>query len=139
MNERHLKLVVLNDTFAVCRLAPNSAIPTWAVNSTFSSITRTPDELSIVCRQSDVPGGIAREEGWRCLKVQGPLAFELTGVLASLGSTLARAGVSIFAVSTFDTDYIFVRENDLTRSVQSLLEAGHSVRQSNSSEESYEA
>jgi hypothetical protein len=125
MTEPHLTLTVLNDTFAVCRLEPRYAIPAWAVSSAFSSITRTPDELSVVCRQSDVPAGVACENDWRCLQVQGPLDFELTGILASLASTLAKAGVSIFAVSTFDTDYILVKQNDLLRAIQSLSEAGH--------------
>lgn len=127
MNGLQLTLVVLNDTFAVCRLEPESAIPTWAVNSTFSSITRTSDELSIVCRQSDIPAGLACEMGWRCLKVQGPLDFALTGILASLTSTLGKAGVSIFAISTFDTDYVLVKQNDLPRAIQSLSDAGHVV------------
>ncbi len=128
MNEIRLTLTVLNDTFAVCRLEQNSAIPAWAVNSTFSSITRTPGELSVICRQSDVPDGIMCEKGWRCLQVQGPLDFALTGILASLATTLAEAGVSIFAISTFNTDYVLVKENDLPRATQALSEAGHVVQ-----------
>jgi hypothetical protein len=128
MNATRLALTVLNDTFAICRLEPNAAIPVWAVNSTLSSITRTPDELSVVCRQGDVPEGITCEKGWRCLRVQGPLDFALTGILASLATTLAEGGISIFAISTFDTDYILVKQHDLPRAIQALSGAGHVVK-----------
>ncbi len=127
MNESPLTLTVLDDTFAVCRLDPNESTPAWAINTTFTSITRTTDELSIVCRQGDVPSGITCEKGWRCLKIQGPLDFALTGILASLASILAQGHVSIFAISSFDTDYILVKENDLARAIQSLSAAGHTV------------
>lgn len=127
MNELRLTLAVLKDTFAICRLEPKSAIPAWAVNSTFSSITRTPEELSIVCRESDVPEGFSCETGWRCLQVEGPLDFALTGILASLATTLAEAGIAIFAISAFSTDYILVKQGDLTRAVQALTEAGHVI------------
>ncbi len=129
MTEHHLNLTLLNDTFAVCRLEPQAALPPWAVNSAFSSITRTPDELSIVCLQTDVPAEIVSEKDWRCLQVQGPLAFAETGILASLASTLAQAGVSLFALSTFDTDYILLKQNDLLRAIQSLSRAGHVVQE----------
>ncbi len=128
MNELSLTLTILNETFAVCRLAPHEAVPAWAVRSTFSSITRTPDELSIVCRQSDVPAGVRSEKEWRCLQVQGPLDFALIGVLASLTTPLAKAGISLFTLSTFNTDYVLVKQNDLPRAIQALSDAGHVVR-----------
>ncbi|MBI3543950.1 MAG: ACT domain-containing protein [Deltaproteobacteria bacterium] len=123
-----LSLSTLSDSLAVVRLAPGTPVPGWvlAVGGAFSSVTRTADELSIVCAESAVPLGEARVEGgWRALKVAGPLDFGLTGVLASLASPLAAAGVSIFAVSTFDTDYVLVRGEKLDAARTVLERAGH--------------
>jgi hypothetical protein len=123
----HLCLELLNCRLAICRLDPQEAVPLWAGASDFSSVTRTREELSIVCREADVPEGIRREGGWRIFKVEGPLDFALTGVLASLAGPLSEAGVSLFAVSTFDTDYVMVREDDMERAAETLRAAGHSV------------
>ena len=100
-------------------------IPEWA-HSGFFSMTRTPDELSIVCNEEIVPDGVACEKGWHCLQVKGPLDFALTGILASLAAPLAEAGISIFAISTYDTDYFLVKELD--RAIAVLFKAGHNVR-----------
>ena len=113
---------------AVCRLDPQAAVPDWALSGDFSSITRTTDELSIVCSEAGVPEGVLCERGWAGLKVEGPLDFSLTGVLASLAQPLAEAGLSIFAVSTYDTDYLLVKAGDLDRAVVVLAEAEHTVR-----------
>jgi hypothetical protein len=126
MNAR-LTLSVLNDVFAVCRLDAQSPIPAWAMRGEFFSATRAQDGISIVCLQGDVPEGIRCERGWRCLKVEGPLDFSLVGILNSITAPLACAEVSIFAISTFDTDYILVRERDLERATSSLIEAGHHI------------
>jgi hypothetical protein len=123
----NLTLSILPDVFAICRLAPDATIPGWATAGRFLSITRTHDELSIVCLQNDVPTGIHCEPGWRCLKVEGPLALMLIGILASLTSTLAEAGINLFAVSTYDTDYLLVQEHNLDRAVQALAGAGHRI------------
>ncbi len=128
MTVPHLTLRVLGDTFAIIRLEPRTALPNWAINSRFSSITRTPEELSIVCSQADVPADISDSPGWRCFEVQGPLDFALTGILASLSSALAQAGISIFAVSTYDTDYILVKQERLKDAVNTLTAAGHFVK-----------
>ncbi|MBL8795351.1 MAG: ACT domain-containing protein [Planctomycetia bacterium] len=93
------------------------------------SITRTPDELSIVCEESLVPEGVTCERSWRCLRVAGTMSFSMVGVLASLVQPLATAGVSAFAVSTFDTDYILVKETDLEKARQALREAQHVLSQ----------
>jgi hypothetical protein len=122
-----LTLSLLPDPFAVCRLDAHAPIPGWAAARDFFSITRTCDELSIVCPQSDVPGEIKCERGWRCLKVEGQLDFALTGILASLAAPLADAGIGIFAISTFDTDYLLVKEKDLERAIAVLSQAGHTV------------
>jgi hypothetical protein len=91
------------------------------------SITRSPDELSIVCLEGRVPQTVSCERGWRCLEVVGPFTFETIGVLASLASPLASAGVPILCISTYDTDYLLVRERDLPRAVEALRAAGHAL------------
>ncbi len=123
-----LNLSVLPEVFAICRLDRDTPIPVWALTGHFFSITRSPDELSIVCPQTNVPAGTICEENWRCLKVEGPLDFSLTGILASLVTPLAEAGISIFALSTYETDYLMVKQESMERAIQALREAGHHVR-----------
>ena len=113
-------LVLLEPSFAVCRLSACEAVPDWAQRGTFSSVTRTPLELSIVCEAGNVPAEIEAETGWRCLMVEGPLAFTEVGILAALTRPLATAGVSVFAISTFDTDYLLVKEASLERAISIL-------------------
>jgi hypothetical protein len=120
-------LIVLPDTFAICRLDVSNAIPAWATADSFFAITRTLEELSIVCVQSLVPEGIRCERDWRCLQVAGPIPFMTVGVLASLVQPLAEAGISVFAVSTFDTDYVLVKAVDLARTIEGLRTHEHSV------------
>jgi uncharacterized protein len=121
-------LTILPDTFAICRLDANAAIPAWANASSFVSITRTVEELSIVCLQSLVPDGFRCEKDWRCFKLAGPIPFTAVGVLASLVQPLAESGISVFAVSTFDTDYLLVKEADLQQTIEALRLKGHSVK-----------
>ena len=121
-----LSLHVLPVRLAICRLAPDAALPSWAAGP-FVSLTRTVAELSIVCAESAVPEGVAANRGWRALAVAGPLDFSLTGVLASLAQPLAAAGISIFAISTYDTDYLLAPESGLPKAVEALSAAGHSV------------
>jgi hypothetical protein len=123
-----LSLLVLPKTFAVCQLSPDSPIPAWTGGQDFLVMVRTIDELSVVCEDGVVPGGVIVERGWRALKVEGPLEFSLVGVLASLASTLADAGVSIFAISTYDTDYLLVKQDDLARAITALEGAGNAVK-----------
>lgn len=122
-----MKLIVLPDEFAVARLGPADAIPSWATSAPISSTTRTREELSIVCGASHLPAHVTAERGWRCLRVAGTLDFSLTGVLASIAAPLADAGVSIFAISTYDTDYVLVRAYALPAAVAALAAAGHDV------------
>lgn len=124
---RSFQLEVLPGVLAVCRLGAEDSPPEWAQASGFLSMTRTTDELSVVCLEAVVPPEVRCERGWRCLRVEGPLDFSEVGVLAALTSVLAAAGVSLFAISTFDTDYLLVGETDLERAVSSLREAGHRV------------
>jgi hypothetical protein len=122
-----LTLILLEDTFAVCRLSAGASLPPWATGAAFFSVTRTPDELSIACPQSAVPEGIRCERDWRCLRVGGVLDFSLVGIMAALTAPLAAAGVSIFALSTFDTDYLLVKQNDLSAALGALRAAGHVI------------
>jgi hypothetical protein len=117
-----LALHVLADRFAVCRLDPDAPPP-----ERFWSVTRTEDELSVICRDDEVPPGAAVQRGWRALKVAGPLDFALPGVAAALASPLAAAAVSVLVVATYDTDYLFVREDALAAAVAALEAAGHTV------------
>ncbi|SNY28002.1 hypothetical protein SAMN06265827_111124 [Orenia metallireducens] len=115
-----LTLTVMAAELAVSRLDESSEIPNWAAASEFFSITRTEDELSIVSSKEDVPVGIKSEAGWRALKVEGPLDFSMVGVLASMASPLAQKGISIFVISTYDTDYILVKKEDLREAIRVL-------------------
>jgi len=125
---RALTLSILPDTFAICRLAPDAPIPAWA-RGDFLSLTCTRDELSLVCAQANVPAGVQCECAWRALRVIGRLDFALTGILASLAAPLADAGISIFALSTFDTDYILVKAGDLENAIRALRQAGHKIEE----------
>ena len=116
-----LTLSVLSSQLAVVRLDPSSEIPSWATgNGDFFSITKTGDELSVICPEEKVPKNVKVEGGWRCFKVEGPLDFGLTGILASLAQPLAQAKISIFAMSTFDTDYLMVKKENLQKAIDVL-------------------
>lgn len=127
MADFKLTLSVLPDTFAICRLARDAPVPDWSLEGSFISITRTGDELSIVCPEANIPRQIKCDSGWRCLKVKGPLEFSATGILASLATPLADAKVSIFALSTFDTDYLMVKESLLETALRVLSQEGYRV------------
>jgi hypothetical protein len=113
--------------YCICRLAPDQPTPAWTALARFCSLTRTGDELSIVCNQEEVPADVRAERNWRLLGVQGPLDLLMVGILAGLATTLATAGVSIFAISTFDTDYLLVRSDDLHRALDALREGGYEL------------
>ena len=117
---------VLDGTWVVVRLPPAAPVPTWAFRgNSFTSITRTVDELSIVSPESLVPSDVQAERGWSILKVHGPFPFEQVGVLASFAAPLASRKMSLFAVSTFDTDYILIKSVDLAAASECLIAAGH--------------
>ncbi|MDH5507236.1 MAG: ACT domain-containing protein [Anaerolineae bacterium] len=123
-----LTLILLPDHLAVCRF-PADAFPgewpEWAISGELSAVLRSAEEVSVVCLHSLVPEGVLQEAGWRALKVKGPLPFSMVGVLASVADPLAKAGVSIFALSTYDTDYVLVKEAVLRQAVDALCGAGH--------------
>ena len=120
MSEKILTMKLLNEKFAVCRLNKNESMPEWVKNSSFYSITKTSDELSIVCSQDSIPSNIKCEKDWRILKVEGPLDFSLIGIISSINTILALKRISIFAVSTYDTDYILVKNKDIDNTILAL-------------------
>ena len=122
-----LDLTLLPDSLAICRLPAGTALPAWARPGGLTAVTWTSEETSIVCLAAVVPAEVQADAGWRAFKVAGPLDFSLTGVLLAIAQPLADAGISIFAVSTYDTDYVLVKEAALPAAVAALTGYGHRV------------
>jgi hypothetical protein len=120
-----LKFRVLSGSFAICRLSAADPIPPWVTQGTFTSVTRTEEELSIVCLADNVPLQHKPEITWTCLKLEGPFAFSQVGILKSFIDPLVEGSISIFAIATFDTDYILLQANILDQALLSLKNAGH--------------
>lgn len=118
---------MLDGGLAVCRLGPEEPVPPWATARAFWSVTRTARELSIVCEEALAPASVRAERGFRAIVIEGPLDFSWIGILASLAGPLAEGGVSMLALSTYDTDYLLVREESLGRARDVLAAAGHEV------------
>ncbi len=121
-----LTLDLLPGRLAICRLPADAPWPDQPYGD-FVAVTRTASELSVVCDESAIPDGALSELGWRALRVRGPLAFEAVGVIASLSAPLASAGLPIFVISTFDTDYLLVKSADLDETICALRAEGHEV------------
>ncbi len=119
-----MNLKIIEGSFSICRLKFDSHLPEWIFLSSFYSITKTSDELSVVCESIYIPKDVLAEKDWCLIKVKGPLDFSLTGILASLANPLALAKVSIFAISTFDTDYLMVKQNNTEKAKQILETSG---------------
>jgi uncharacterized protein len=124
MSEKILTMKLMEGTFCVVRLEKDSEIPGWINKGAFYSITRTNDELSIVCLQNSIPQDCKIEKDWRILKIEGVLDFSLVGILAAISTLLANNKISIFAISTYDTDYILVK-NDKIEEAISILTANN--------------
>lgn len=123
-----VRFSIVPGRWAIARLSPDAPVPPWALAAEgFVSITRTADELSVVCPESVVPQSVQVEPGWALLKLLGPFPFDQVGVLASVASPLAAAGISLFALSTFDTDYILVKEARLPSALEALVSAGQQL------------
>lgn len=127
--KRSFELSLLAETFTICHLAPDAAVPEWATQGQFFSITRTREELSVIAESAVVPERLRTEVSWRVMKVHGPFDFSEVGVLAALVQPLAAARVSVFAVSTFDTDYLLVQCSQLREAVTGLRNAAHTVHE----------
>jgi uncharacterized protein len=124
---RILTLSVIDALFAIVKLSPDAAIPGWATSGGFFSVTRNSEELSLVVSETNVPATVEAARGWRMLKVHGPFAFNEVGILAALVNPLARIGVGIFAISTFDTDYLLVQQEEIPAAIEALQHAGHRI------------
>ena len=122
-----MKFKVLQDRFAICRLDPGPAVPDWAMTGTFFSVTRTADELSIICPETSVPEAVKAERGFHCVQLEGPFDFQSIGILESFLAPLAQAGVPVFAVSTYDTDCILIQAKHWERALSALSQAGHNT------------
>jgi len=127
--KRSFELSLLPETFAICHFAADAAVPEWATHGQFFSITRTGEELSVIAQTVFVPAALRTEVSWRVLKVHGPFDFSEVGVLASLVAPLAAAGISVFTISTFDTDYLLVQCIQLRDAVAALRNAAHTVHE----------
>ena len=126
MARRH-SLTLLPQPIAICRLEATAPVPVWATASPWWSITRTPDELSVVCAEALVPAGVSASRGWRALRFAGPLPLDQTGILASVTGPLAAARISVFALATFDTDYVLIPDLQRAAAIEALEHAGHRV------------
>jgi hypothetical protein len=121
-----IRIELFTGRYGVARLAGGSRIPEWAAGE-FTSITATPDEVSVTCPEALIPEGTRSERGWRVLKLTGPLDFALVGILARISGILAEEKISIFAISTFDTDYILVKDDNASQAVKALMDNGFEV------------
>ncbi len=124
---KNLKLITLDGDYAICRLDAGMVSPEWVLGGPFYSITRTPDELSVICLHEQVPKDVQSQPGWRLLKIEGPFEFDEIGVLASLTAPLAEAQISLLTISTFDTDYILIQEDNFHQAIYILAAAGHKI------------
>lgn len=125
--EHNVVFRVLDEKYCIAKLPPDAPLPGNGAGKQFFSATRTADELSIVCLETEAPTGAAIERSWRCIKVKGPLEFSLKGVLVSLLLPLAEANIAVFAISTYETDYLLVKQQDVNNAVKALELAGHRI------------
>lgn len=127
MEQHHLKFRRLPGLYAIVRLAPDALAPEWATKGDFTSITRSDEELSIVCPRDNLPPDVNSSHRWICLKLEGPFSFSQTGILLSFIQPLSENGVPIFAISTYDTDYVLVQEEFAGLTFDTLQKAGHGL------------
>src|SRR5579864_5788868 len=128
MARYQLKFRWLPGPYAIVRLVPDAPVPEWATKGEFTSITRAGDELSIVCPTENLPSDVSSSHRWICLKLEGPFPFSQTGVLLSFIEPLSSKGIPIFAISTYDTDYVLIQEEWAGAAINALERAGHELR-----------
>jgi hypothetical protein len=124
---RPLKFRQLPGLYAIVRQSPDTPVPAWATKDNFTSITRTAEEVSIVCPAENIPKDFAPTLRWICLKLEGPFPFSQTGVLLSFIQPLSNNGIPIFAISTYDTDYVLVPQEQAPQALDLLHAAGHEL------------
>ena len=123
METKKLTLSILPEKLGICHLDKNTPIPSWALEgASFISIGKTRNELSIICPQDKIPGGVMFEKDWRAFKIEGPLGFTATGIVSSISTPLAKAGISIMYISTYETDHVLVEEHNLEKAEEILGE-----------------
>lgn len=123
--KRALAFMIHRGPYAVCQVSAAEPAPDWAMRGTLWSVSRTPSELSVICEQRHVPEGVRAQGGWAAIELSGKFPFEMTGVLAAVAGPLAEAGVPVFAMSTYDTDWVLVPAEKLADAVRALRAAGH--------------
>ena len=126
LNEK-LNLKLLKGKYSVCRINKDDEIPKWIFNEEFFSITKTEDELSIVCLQDKIKDDVLCERNWKVLKIEGPLDFSLIGILSKISTLMANNNISIFAISTYDTDYILIKEESIDKAIELLINNNYNV------------
>jgi hypothetical protein len=136
MDLKKLSLNILPERMAVCRFEPSALLPEGLDGSEFYSVTRTKEELTVVCREDSLVPGTVCENGWRCIRVQGVLDFSEIGIMFSITRPLAEAGISVFVISTYDTDYFLVKEKQLPEAIDALTASGHQITESGSEDSS---
>jgi hypothetical protein len=127
MSQRQLNLSLLKDKYTICTLPKDAKIPDWVLTESLASITRTDKELTIVCKQDIIPSELQTDLNWRCFKIDGSFDLNQTGVISSISSPLADAGISIYVISTYDTDYFLVKDDNLQQTISTLSNSGHSI------------
>ena len=130
MKENQLTLVALPGAYGICRLGPDEPVPAWGLQGEFFSVTRTTEELSIVCAEAQIPATVLCESGWRLFKIDAVMDFSLVGIVAGISAAIAGANAGIFVLSTYNTDYILVRQPDFSVAAAALRTAGYKVVES---------
>ncbi len=128
MKQRQLQLSLLKDKYGICTLPNTAPIPDWALTQSLASITRTEKELTIVCRLEILPSQYQSDLNWRCFKIDGSFDLNQIGVISSISSPLADAGISIYVISTYDTDYFLIQEQNLEKTISVLSNSGHYIK-----------
>jgi len=122
-----LTLFLLPETFAICHFVPGTPLPNWVQTNAFFSLTSTSEEVSLVCLLESLPSDVDADRDWRCFKLLGPIPFSLTGILNAITAPLAQANLGIFTISTYDTDYVLVKQEVLPQALSALTDAGHTI------------
>ena len=127
MTQRQLRISLLKDKYGICSLPNTAPIPEWALKQSLVSITRTKKELTIVCPQDVIPSQCKSDLNWRCFRLDGTFDLNQIGVISSISAPLAQNGISIYVISTYDTDYFLVQQENLEQTISALSNSGHSI------------